>query len=442
VAEAPAPTPSPAVQDPYGLYASSAPVLGATTDHSSTALTGWSMPAVPLGRTGGTGLDDLELESPAETPHPPTTAGETAWAMPARAEEGEAAEAVSSPPGMFGAAPGALGEPLATPVPAIPDTPVAAPLVADQLRDQLQPEQIAAASVAPSFDLPALEPLDTDSSGDHPAPSTLHDPLIGQAHHQASSPAAAPLLPGEHEEHAPAGTPADAETAQATPTEDRDLQPQAPRPAADAVATPQTGAGTLPAGQVETEPLEAGPHTTGLLPSGAVAAPRTTLRLNTDGQPLTALQAQLQQGLGRTVPLGLLLGRAAVRHLGLLDLPAAVLTDADGQPQATDLHAPLLVALDQLGQATPDQATGQAQTAQSRPTQSEPAQDRPPLLVTDAASLGLDELHVGRLSLSLGRLDRAGQLGLSLSGDVGAQQGAEFLRAVAATLATPALLLL
>ena len=90
-----------------------------------------------------------------------------------------------------------------------------------------------------------------------------------------------------------------------------------------------------------------------------------------------------------------------------------------GQPLATDLRADFRASLEGLGHA---------------------AQAQPALLVLDASALGLDELHRGECSLSVGRANSDGAV-LSLRGDLDPAHGAQFLHEVAGLLGTPILLL-
>ncbi|MFC4455048.1 E3 binding domain-containing protein [Deinococcus sonorensis] len=155
------------------------------------------------------------------------------------------------------------------------------------------------------------------------------------------------------------------------------------------------------------------------VPLPAASAQAVTLRLNSDVGSLVAAQGQIAAALGQEVPLPLLVGRAAARSLGVLGLSRAALADHAGQPQAADLQGDFRASL-----ADVTRAGGQAAE----------------LLVLDAGSLGLDELHLGGLSLSVGRV-QDGQVALSLRGDVEPQVGARFLHEVAALLATPITLL-
>ena len=151
-----------------------------------------------------------------------------------------------------------------------------------------------------------------------------------------------------------------------------------------------------------------------------VPAGATTLRLNVDLSALETARAQLSEALYRDVPLPLLVARAAARSAGTLGLngPVALGTHA-GQALAADLSGDFRASLDDLKRH---------------------ADAQPALLVLDAAELGLDELHRGACSLSLGR-SAAGQAALSLRGDIDPVHGAQFLHEVAGLLDTPIRLL-
>ena len=151
-----------------------------------------------------------------------------------------------------------------------------------------------------------------------------------------------------------------------------------------------------------------------------------TLRLNLDLHSLETARAQLSTALMREIPLGLLVARAAVRSLNTLGLhtgegsvEGVALANYTGQPLAADLRAEFRASLDGLGQV---------------------AQAQPALLVLDASALGLDELHRGECSLSVGRAAADGAV-LSLRGDLDPARGAQFLHEVAGLLGTPILLL-
>ncbi|GGQ97242.1 E3 binding domain-containing protein [Deinococcus ruber] len=180
--------------------------------------------------------------------------------------------------------------------------------------------------------------------------------------------------------------------------------------AAPVVAPPVPAAPVLPAAQATS------------VPAAASAFAGVSLRLNANVAALMTAQSQLSDALGQDVPLSLLVGRAAARSLGTLGLSGGAgvtLADASGQALAADLSGDFRTSLGALSQRS-----GAAQG----------------LLVLDAAELGLDELHVGERSLSVGRSED-GRAVLSLRGDMDARRGASFLHEVAALLETPIKLL-
>lgn len=252
-----------------------------------------------------------------------------------------------------------LGEPLISQAPPIPDTPVAAPLVADQWRDQ---------EAGPAMDLQAGEhpsgPLAADLPATGPAQIDYGQSDLGQ-----------PIaLPDAHE---------DASNLEAT-------QP--------APLVPATAA------------------------NGATGANAVTLRLNVDLAAVETARTQLSEALFRDVPMTLLVARAAARSLGTLGLQAGgrvALANHAGQPLAADPGGELRASLDQLKQVSDIQ---------------------PALTVLDAAELGLDELHRGECSLSVGRMTGGGSA-LSLRGDLDPVRGAQFLHEVEGLLHTPIKLL-
>lgn len=274
-----------------------------------------------------------------------------------------------------------LGEPLTSQAPPIPDTPVAAPLVADQWRDQ------------------EAEPVAADATAE-PVYSELGQPIALPEAHE-----------GGLEAEAPVATP------QPEPVESAYVEPVAPAP-----AIPQPVTSEL----VHREPAPAEqPVVPTSLPVAAdySGAQAVTLRLNVDLTVLEGARGQLSEALFREVPLGLLVARAAARSLATLGLTSAggvALADHAGQPLAADLTGDFRASLDGLKQ---------------------PAQAAPALLVLNAAELGLDELHRGAYSLSVGRSGPHGPAALSLRGELDPVRGAQFLHEVSGLLDAPIRLL-
>ena len=349
-----------------------------------------------------------------------------------------------------------LGEPLIPLAPPIPDTPVAAPLVADQWRDQ--PEGVEDAAHAESLAVHAGQ----DAAPEVPGPVTVqHDPfMLGESptEHELTSveseqavPETLPAvlgqpiaLPEAHEgglEHAYA-EPVEAELVQPEIVQPETVPPEsvaqnwtalvepqaehAERPA-DAVALPAANVQAADSQPEDSQPTESQPAVGPPVdvqplrsqPGGSQAI---TLRLNVNLSVLEAARVQLSEALYREVPLSLLVARAASRSLmslGLSTSGGVALADHAGQPLAADLSADFRASLDGLGQS---------------------AQSTPALLVLDAAELGLDELHRGECSLSVGG-SAVGANALSLRGDLDPVRGAKFLHEVAGLLDTPILLL-
>ncbi|WP_428194363.1 E3 binding domain-containing protein [Deinococcus saxicola] len=189
-------------------------------------------------------------------------------------------------------------------------------------------------------------------------------------------------------------------------------QETAPQPAAEPEVQP-------PAAQPEAQPVAASASTD--MPASAVWF-GTYLRRDASVAAADDLCAQLSEALGKDVSLAFLVARAAQRHADVLglDLGHVALQGADGQDRPI------------TGSALRDAMTalhgGQASA--------------PDLLVTDAGTLGVDDLHFPHtLTLSLGRV-QDGRAALSLNGDVNPRQAAQFLTRVAESLEKPIALVL
>ncbi|MDO4262687.1 MAG: E3 binding domain-containing protein [Deinococcus sp.] len=147
------------------------------------------------------------------------------------------------------------------------------------------------------------------------------------------------------------------------------------------------------------------------------------LRRDADVQAAASLREQLNAALGQDVPLSLLVARAAQQHAGLLNLNAVAIQDVHSQRARSvgDSGASLRDALSAL-----DRDHG----------------GQPDLLVVNAGTFELDELHYpGTVTLSLGRVVD-GRAALSLNGEVDTAQAAEFLAAVAGSLEAPVALII
>ncbi|QFP77628.1 E3 binding domain-containing protein [Deinococcus sp. AJ005] len=174
-----------------------------------------------------------------------------------------------------------------------------------------------------------------------------------------------------------------------------------------------------PAAQPEIQPAAASASTD--MPASAVWF-GTYLRRDASVAAADDLRAQLSDALGKDVSLAFLVARAAQRHADILglDLGHVALQGADGQDQPI------------RGGALRDAMTALHSGQTSAPD----------LLVTDAGTLGVDDLHFPHtLTLSLGRV-QDGRAALSLNGDVNPRQAAQFLTRVAESLEKPIALVL
>ena len=442
--------------------------------------TGTTEVAATAGATGGFGLGGFLSRlygGKAKTEAAPEVNLPAASAAPSSAES---AGSLAAGSGFTAPAPHEpnLGEALIPQAPAIPGTPVVAPLVADQWRDQelTSPE-------LPNAELPALgltevphtelgQPTDLPEAHetDHPgANQEARQEADGETQpltdHQAmsehSSGAAAPrpapeaptpevsfseqLVPEQYSSERqeaeqptdrppswtdaalPLGVAAGVGAARLAATGLTAAAPSAP-PSGEAASTEaEQDAG---AQQSVTAPAHAEPPVPATATSAPALSPTShtaiTLRLNLDLHALETARAQLSTALMREIPLGMLVARAAARSLSTLGLhtgegsvEGVALANHTGQPLAADLRAEFRASLDGLGQV---------------------AQAQPALLVLDASALGLDELHRGECSLSVGRAAADGAV-LSLRGDLDPARGAQFLHEVAGLLGTPILLL-
>ncbi|MEW6421527.1 MAG: E3 binding domain-containing protein [Deinococcota bacterium] len=195
-------------------------------------------------------------------------------------------------------------------------------------------------------------------------------------------------------------TPVEAEVAAAPQT----AKEQTPDPAAPEVALPVTA--PLPAAETRTrEAVWFG----------------TYLRRDANLAPAAELRRQLVAALGQDVPLALLVARAAQRHAATLDLETVAVQDLGANQARTAQPGGLrdaLAALERAHEGTPD------------------------LLVLDAGTLDLDDLHLPHtLTLSVGRVQE-GRAALTLQGDVDPVRAARFLTDVAGTLEEPIILVL
>ncbi|GHF41194.1 hypothetical protein HNQ07_001506 [Deinococcus metalli] len=276
----------------------------------------------------------------------------------------------------------------AAPAPAPAPVPVASPAVSppmDTTEDHSGPEldtgvpapMPAAAEPAPAHHVPAPDIL--------PAVAADEPALVAAPHIEAPAPEPEPVA--------------------AAP----DPEPQPEVAAPDVVPTLDAAPVAVPAA----------PEHAAAQPTGNAVWFGTYLRRDSDVGALSDLHGQLVAALGRELPLGLLVARAAQRHAADLGLTTVALHGQDGARS---------VAGDTLRAAADAAAYAYEGT--------------PDLLIVDAGAHDLDDLHFPQTTtLSLGRV-QDGRAALSLNGDVDAARGAAFLTAVAQTLGQPVLLLL
>ena len=341
-----------------------------------------------------------------------------------------------------------LGEALIPQAPPVADTLVAAPLVADQWRDQeltgpelpaLELSEAPHTELSQPTDLPEaheanqheVDQNEANQEVNHETPLIDHQTMAETGPDGDSSDAAPPRAASEM----PAP---EAPTPEVTFSERHETEQPADRsPSWTDTALPLgvaagVGAAASDTQHPDTAPAHAEPSVPVTATSVSALSPAShtaiTLRLNLDLHALETARAQLSTALVRDVPLGLLVARAAARSLSALGLhlgeeaaEGVALANHAGQPLATDLRAEFRASLEGLGQV---------------------AQAQPALLVLDASALGLDELHRGECSLSVGRAATNGAgAALSLRGDLDPARGAQFLHEVAGLLGTPILLL-
>lgn len=191
-----------------------------------------------------------------------------------------------------------LGEPVEPPSPPVADTPVAAPLVADQLREDA-PERPAAAHAAPH-----------EVVAEPPAAAFQAEPQVEEQHF------AAPAMPAAPMPEVP--------------------MPEAPLPEVAAPVSAPTPA----------------PAASGPVAHQSLAARRGVhLRVTVDTAALEGASSQLGEHFGRALPMGALLARAAARSLrtlGLGSVGIAQLGDDVTALHAPNLHGDLRAALDDL----------------------------------------------------------------------------------------------
>ncbi|TDE86350.1 E3 binding domain-containing protein [Deinococcus sp. S9] len=322
----------------------------------------------------------------------------------------------------------------------------------DALEFELEDEETALpAAAAPSAAAPASAPATVAASVPEVVPAVPQpEPVAAQA--ETSAPAAAAagggvmaglgsLLSRLYQPSAaqPPAQPAPVQPAPAAPEVPAAQVPVPPQPEVVAPEILPVAEAEAPTERVPAPPVEdaapAAPQiaeeqtpepATAPLPA-AEARPReavwfgTYLRRDANLAPATELRRQLIAALGQDVPLGLLVARAAQRHADRLGLNTVAVQDLEANRSLTAQPGGLrdaLAALERVHEGTPD------------------------LLVLDAGTLDLDDLHLPHtLTLSVGRVQE-GRAALTLQGDVDPTQAARFLAEVARTLEEPILLVL
>ncbi|MFC5849803.1 E3 binding domain-containing protein [Deinococcus petrolearius] len=371
-----------------------------------------------------------QSRTPAPTPAPaaPVSAasdfelddGEEDLLLPPTAQPAAPVVPVMAAAPVLGRA-GSVPTPPSAPVPTAPPPAHTAPAPAGGLGNLLSrlyqkpatpaptpaaPEPAAPAMAAPEVVARAVpEPVPAA-----PAPTPVPAPV------EAAPVQAAPVAPA----------PVEAAPAPVTP-EPVAAEPVRPEPVVAApVPAPETAAPAVAASvqperaQPAAQPVPVPAQPTQAQPQGAVWF-GTYLRREANVAGLLDLKAQLAEALGREVPLALLLARAAQHHAAALGLDTLAIQDVQASRVRAVQGGSLRDALAGL-----DGDFG----------------DAPDLLIVDAGTLDLDDLHYPHtLSLSIGRV-HDGRVGLSLQGDVEPDKAARFLAGVAQTLEKPVVLLI
>ncbi|RJF72574.1 hypothetical protein D3875_14510 [Deinococcus cavernae] len=375
--------------------------------------------ATPALETSDFELDDQELV-PAPAPADVQNTAQNAAPL------GETSGSMISAPAAPAATVGGLGSLLSRlyhkEEPAPTTTPVAA--AATPTAPSVPSMEVAppAPVAAPEPAQAALEPQVADVPTDVVEPVPARAPEAPQVEAAAvETPIAEPAVAQAFATQTPAAAAPAPEPQVAEPQ--RPAEPaRMPEPVTEAVApvAPAAASAPVPTAPVSTAPVYSGP--TSEVPRDAVWF-GTYLRRSADLGTLQGLQAQLGEALERDVPLALMVARAAQRHLPLLGLQSVAMQNI-GANQALGVGAgqssgirDALSAMDSHHDGTPD------------------------LLVVDAGSMGLDDLHYPHtLTLSVGRV-QDGQASLSLQGEVDTGKAAQFLAKVADTLEKPVILL-
>lgn len=362
-------------------------------------------PAAPVSAASDFELDDGEedlLVPPTPQPAGPVL-GRAGSAPTPPAAPAPAPQAPAAPAGGLGNLLSRLYQKPAAPAP----EPAAPAMSAPEVVARAVPEPVAA--------VPTPAPIQTAPVEVAPAQAEPVDAVPATPAPVNPEPVAAEPVRSEPVVAAPVPAPAP-ESAAPAPQVSAPVQP-APTVAAPVHSEPAQPAAQpvpAPAHPAQAQPTQAQP------PRDAVWF-GTYLRREANVAGLMELRSQLAEALGREVPLALLLARAAQHHAAALGLDTLAVQDVTaGRVRAVQGGSlrEALAGLDGDFGGTPD------------------------LLVVDAGTLDLDDLHYPHaLSLSIGRV-QDGRVGLSLQGDVEPDRAARFLAGVAQTLEKPVILLI
>lgn len=325
-------------------------------------------------------------------------------------------------------------EPVAEPVDVIPVTPV--PSAPSQpsvglggLLSQLYQEPATPAATetpaAPSYF--GRSPEQSSYGRPSAAPFGSEQPSYAQAEATQPEVSTSPSFTAERTEVA-AQPEAQAETVQPVASADTTT----PEVSTPAVSEPAD----MPAAEVTPEPqaeevvaVDTAANSTEAVAAAQVGRPEKAvwfgvyLRRDADLSSASDLREQLNAALGQDVPLSLLVARAAQQHVGLLGLNTVAIQDAYAH-RARSVGERTASLRDALSAIDTD------------------ADGQPDMLVVNAGTLDLDEVHYpDTLSLSVGRVVD-GRAALSLNGDVETTKAAEFLAAVAQSLEAPVALII
>lgn len=295
------------------------------------------------------------------------------------------------------------------------------------------------------FSVPGTTPLSTPASAPafvEPAPAEVHVPAVEPTWQEPKPEWDAPQSAVAAPESA-APQVAEPEVHEAEPQMAAHHEPgihhqeeEAPVEAAQHEPEPSHAEAAAEPQHPEQHRTEEQPHTEPEAAPAVAAAPKTErpasvpgeavwlgtyLRRDANVAPISDLRGQLSSALERDVPLAFLVARAAQRHADTLGLSSVAIQDTGLNRARSVSGSPLrdaVNALDTDHDGTPD------------------------LLIVDAGSLDMDDLHYPHTAtLSVGRV-QDGRAALTLNGDLDAARAAQFLAQVAGTLEQPIVLVL